>query len=103
MNSFLRCFALKNSRTKKLQCIHHKSMRFLFNFNQKKSEDGKLDVPDLKKKQEIGTLLREFFILNVSPQSSVKEIYAAYKRNAVFYNPNVYFEYDVKKEFFYKI
>lgn len=40
---------------------------------------------------------REYDILNVSPQASIKEIYESYKRFAIFYNPNIYFEHDVIK------
>lgn len=39
---------------------------------------------------------REYDILNVSPHASLKEIYESYKRFAIFYNPNAYFEHDVK-------
>jgi hypothetical protein len=56
-----------------------------------------------KANKEITQLRLEFEILNISPKAEIKEIYQAYKRYAIFYNPQIYFEQDVcNKNLFYK-
>ena len=48
-----------------------------------------------KANKEITQLRLEFEILNISPKAEIKEIYQAYKRYAIFYNPQIYYQWKI--------
>ena len=83
----------------KKQCFSnvHK-IYFLSQFcssNWKINKYSDLNAPDTLKERNLSILLQQYEVLNIDPKSSIRDIYKAYKRYALFYNPNVYYEKDV--------